>query len=151
MARKARLRHPTLGVTLTLPWWPSEVSRDLTVRRFAELERASKRPLVVAGGLTSDSYSVSYTARNDALYRSVQSHVRLLARLAKHPDPVMLRLADSDRGLWHIESASVIELEWAPNGDPSVVDVSLTLKRAGDATIKVGPVKRRRNKKPKKR
>jgi hypothetical protein len=40
------------------------------------------------------------------------------------------------------KSPSVTILEFAENGRPSVIDVSLTLRRASDAEVNVGLIKR---------
>lgn len=145
---RVRLVHDGLMTTLVLPFWPSDVSRDLPVRTWTELERANLRPLTVPGGLTNPTMSIGYTARNEDLYESIALHVSALADMAKHPGPVRLMMGRDDRDLWHLESVAVTEIEWNPDGKPSVVDITLSLRRATDVTVNVGLIKRRRNQKP---
>lgn len=142
MAGKARLRCTDPKVTVTLPWWPSDVSRTLSVRTVNELERPDKTPLAVPSSLTLDDYSIGYTARAVDFRESVADHIADLERLAALKRPAQLILADQTMGLYQIESASLTILEFAESGQPSVVDVQLTLKRASDAEINVGIVKR---------
>lgn len=142
MAGRARLRCVALDITLTLPWWPTDVSRTLSYRNVSELERADKRALAVPTSLTADDYSIGYTLRQVDYRASVADHVADLERIARSKAPVQLLLADQAEGLFRIESPSLTILDFAANGQPSVVDVSLTLKRASDATVRVGLVKR---------
>ena len=142
MAGKARLRCAALDVTLTLPWWPTDVSRTLSARNVSELERPNKRPLAVPTSLTTDDYSIGYTAREKDFRDHVGAHINDLEKIARTKSPVQLLLADQAEGLFRLEAPSVTILEWAATGKPSVVDVSLTLKRASDATVNVGLVKR---------
>jgi phage protein U len=51
-------------------------------------------------------------------------------------------LGRNAEGMFRLESPSVTILEFADNGKPSVVDVSLTLRRASDAEVNVGLIKR---------
>ena len=56
---------------------------------------------------------------------------------------MQLLLGDNAEGLFRVEAPTLTILEWDGNTDrPSVVDVSLTLKRASDAEVNVGLVKR---------
>lgn len=142
MAGQAQLRCVPLKIYLDLPWWPTDVARTLSVRNVSELERADKRPLSVPTSLTPDDYSIGYTLRHSDYRTPVAGHLNDLETIARSKTPVQLLLADQTEGLFRIESASVTVLEFATNGKPSVADVSLTLKRASDAQVKVGLIKR---------
>lgn len=142
MATKARLRCVPLGITLELPWWPTEVSRTLSVRTVNDLERPDAVALSVPSGLTADDYSIGYLLREEDRTVSVAPHIRDLERLAASKKPVQLLLADQSMGLYRVESASVVPVEFTPKGNPSVADVSIVLKRASDAVVNVGLVKR---------
>ena len=102
--------------------------------------RADKRPLAVPTSLTADDYSIGYAALGLPGVGG-GSHQRPRG-VVPVKQPVQLLLADQTEGMFRIESASLTVLEFADNGKPSVVDVSLTLKRASDATVRVGLVKR---------
>jgi hypothetical protein len=142
MAGKARLRCVALNITLELPWWPTEITRSLSVRTVGELDRPDALPLAVPSGLTPDDYSVGYMLRQDDWREPVGAHIRDLERIAASKKPVQLLLADQSEGLFRVESATVTALEFAESGQVSVADVSLTLKRASDAVVNVGLVKR---------
>lgn len=142
MAGQAQLRCVPLRIYLDLPWWPTDVARTLSVRNVSELERADKRPIAVPTSLTADDYSIGYTLRHKDYRASVAGHINDLEELSRSKQPVQLLLADQTEGMFRIESAALTVLEFTDSGKPSVVDVSLTLKRASDATVRVGLVKR---------
>lgn len=142
MAGRARLRCAALDITLIMPWWPTDVSRTLSSRNVSELERADKRALAVPTSLTADDYSIGYTLREKDYRESVADHIADLEKIARSKSPVQLLLADQSEGLFRIEAPALTILEFADSGQPSVVDVSLTLKRASDATVNVGLIKR---------
>ncbi len=142
MAGKARLRCVPLNITLIMPWWPTEITRSLSVRTVADLDRPDALPLSVPSGLTPDDYSVGYLLRQDDWRESVASHIADLERIAASKKPVQLLLADQSEGLFRVDAATVTALEFAKSGQVSVADVSLTLKRASDAVVNVGLVKR---------
>ena len=143
MAGKARLRCPGLGgLTVELPWWPTDVSRTLSTRTVNDLERPDRLPLSVPSALVPDDYSIGYTARQRDWRDPIADHIADLEKIAKTKNPVQLILADQTMGLYRVDSASLTILEFAENGQPSVADVQLTLKRASDAVVNVGLVKR---------
>ncbi|MBK8640620.1 MAG: hypothetical protein IPN92_20995 [Chromatiaceae bacterium] len=149
MAGQAQLRCAALNIVLILPWWPTDVSRTLSARNVSELERADKRALAVPTTLTADDYSLGYTLRTtrhrDASFGgiNVTEHIADLERVSRSKAPVQLLLGDNAEGLFRVEAPTLTILEWDGNTDrPSVVDVSLTLKRASDAEVNVGLVKR---------
>ena len=149
MAGRTRLRCVQLNLTLFLPWWPTDVSRNLSSRNTSELERPDKRALSIPTSLSADDYSIGYTVRTkryrDASYDgiSVTEHIRDLETLSKSKFPVQLIFGDHTEGLFRIESPAITILEWDENTDrPSVVDVQLTLRRASDAEVNVGLIKR---------
>ena len=146
---KARLVCVPLKITVVLEWWPTDVSRTLSSRNVSELERPDKRALMVPTSLTSDDYSIGYTMRTTNHRRAnhdgidVSQHLRDLETLSKSKYPVQLIFGDNTEGLFRIESPAITVLEWDENTDrPSVVDVQLTLRRASDAEVNVGLIKR---------
>lgn len=142
MAGKARLRCVALDLVVEMPWWPTDVARNLSVRNVNELDRPDRRALAVPSGLTADDYSIGYTVRQVDFREPIAAHIADLEKIARTKSPVQLLLADQTEGLFRVESAAVTVLQWATNGKPSVADVQLTLKRASDATVRVGLVKR---------
>lgn len=135
----ARLVSATLGV-LALPWWPETVTRTPGRRTWAETARPGRAPLLLADEATLAEYQLSYLVRGLDLRGSVAAHVDLLERMAASEVPVSLLLGDTDRGLFHLTELSVVEVQHAASGEPSVVDVSVSLRQASEATVAVGPV-----------
>lgn len=133
-----------------LNWWPTEITRSGIGRSWTEIERPGRRPLLLTPGLLLDGYDIGYLHREQDLSQSVADHVNDLETIAKAKEPVELTMAGNVRGLFHITDLSIVEVEHTTGGQPAAVDVSLTLRRASDATLKVGPVPRRRNQVPKK-
>ena len=72
----------------------------------------------------------------------VGEHINDLEAIAKSKHPVQLLLGRNVEGLFRIESPSITILEWTKDGRPSVIDVQLTLRRASDAEVNVGLIKR---------
>lgn len=145
---RAVLRCVPLKITLILPWWPSDVSRTLSSRNVSELERPDRRALVIPTTLTGDDYAIGYTLRTTNFRRAndgtidITTHLADLETVARSKYPVQLLFANNVEGLFRVEAPSLTILEWTEGGRPSVVDVSLTLKRASDAEVNVGLVKR---------
>lgn len=134
--------------TLRLPWWPASITRNGLSRSWTEVERPGRTPLLLAAGRILDEYEISYVARDADLAVSVADHVALLTVIARSKTPTQLTLAGDARGLFHVTNLSVVEIDHTAGGRPANVDVSLTLKRASDATVNVGPVPRKRHKRP---
>lgn len=149
MAGQAVLRCAALEIDVVLPWWPTDVSRSLAYRNVTELERPDKRALAIPSTITTDDYSVGYTVRTADYQQatldgiSVTKHINDLEKIARTKYPVQLILGEQVEGLFRIESPLITILHWDVDTDrPSVVDVTLTLKRASDAEVNVGLIKR---------
>ena len=142
MAERARLRCTNPKVTLRLPWWPTDVGMTLGGWNRSELERPGKTSLSLPSSRVSDEVTMGFTLRNVDHRESVADLLEELRRLTRAKNPSQLLLGDADYGLFTIEPPQVTILEWADEGTPSVVDVSMTLKRASDATINVGLARR---------
>lgn len=134
--------------TVQLNWWPTEVTRSGIARSWTEIERPGRRPLMLSPGMMLDEYAVGYIHRDLDLSQSVADHVDGLTLIARSKTPVELTMAGTARGLFHVTDLSFVEVEHTTAGKPASVDVSMTLKRASDATVKVGPIPRKRNKIP---
>lgn len=131
--------------TVRLNWWPTEISRSGLSRSWTEVERPGRRPLLLSPGLLLDEYAVGYLHRERDLSQPVADHVDALTSIARSKTPVELTMAKMARGLFHVTDLSLVEVDHATTGKPASVDVSLTLKRASDATVNVGPIPRKRN------
>lgn len=136
--------------TVLLPWWPEEVERSNLGRTWEEITRTGRQPLLLSSGKNLQEYNLGFTLRSADMGESMADNVAAIEAMANSQVPISLVMASTVRGLFHITSLSVVETEHNGLGHPSVVDVSMTLKEASDAVVIVGPVARKRNKKPNK-
>lgn len=150
MARGVLLRQGDRLVWL--PVWPSDVSMNLRGWATTDLDRPGRSPLTVQTGQVPDDIQMGYTARavdvaalqtgGPVDFRaSVQRHLDDLQALSVSRKPCQVVMRDRVLGLFRMEPPSVTVTDWAADGSPSVADVSLTLKRASDASVNVGLVK----------
>ena len=142
MADRVVIRCTSLGLRLRLPVWPTDSTHTPSGLVVASLDRDGRAPLDVVTARTTAERSLGFTLRNEDYYATVQPLIAELERLVLAEAPVQLLMGDFDTGLWRLEAPQITELARADDGTPSVVDVSLVLKRASDAIVKVGPVKR---------
>ena len=138
----ASLRCAAIGVTLDLPYWPTDVTRTPSARQVQELERPGRVTLAIPAGLTTEDVTLGFTLRQSDWRQSVAGWVSSLERLAATKKPVQVVLGERVLGLFRLDPPTITEQMHAANGDPSVVDVSLVLKRASDAMINVGLARR---------
>lgn len=138
--RSAALVHPNIG-TVTLPWWPDDIENTDLARTYAEFSRPGLPPLLTPEARPLDTYNLSFALMpQDYSEGNVVEVVDGLKRMADATKPVSLVLARSSRGLFHITGLSITERDHTARGNPRWADVSMTLKRASDYTVKVGPV-----------
>jgi hypothetical protein len=131
------------GPTLELPWWPDEVESSGLAAGWAETARPGRSPLLTRAAEPLPSLRISFTVSGTTLADSAVGWVDAVRELAKAKPVVQLLLGRSDRGVFRVVDATVLEKEWAGNGDPSVADVTMELRSASDATVPVGPVPKR--------
>ena len=136
--------------TVRLPWWPTEVTRSSLGRTWDEVERPGRKPLLVPGSRRLDEFAINFTASADALEVPMKDWIDALEAIAGTTIPVTLVMAATTRGLFQVSDLSLVEVQHGRAGVPRILDASMTLKRASDATVKVGIIPRRRNKKGKK-
>lgn len=143
--RQAALVHPAVG-TVFLPWWPDDIEQADLARVYSEFARPGRSPLLTPEARPLDTYNLSFTLMGEVTNgvgtygQSVGPVVEALRLMADKPKPVSLVLAKSSRGLFHITGLSIAERDHTARGNPRWADVSMTLKRASDYTVKVGPV-----------
>ena len=142
MAGEVVLRCAALDVSLILPWWPAEVSGTYSGWNVNTLDRPGRTPLEVPSSRTVEEMALGFTLRKQDYTESISGRLTQLRRIAAQNAPVQLLMGDRDTGLWRMEPPTITELAWAADGSPSVADVDLVLKRASDAIVKVGPIKR---------
>ena len=140
-SRRAVLVHPDYG-TLPLKWWPTDIERGAMGRVYTEFERPGRDPLLLSTGGQLDTYDVGFSVRENGDGLTVAQWLDVLRDMAGSPKPVTLVMAATVRGLFHITALTITELEHTDAGRPSAADVSMTLTRASDYTVKVGPVRK---------
>lgn len=141
-SQQARLICPSIG-TLTLPWWPEEIENTGWAAGWAETERPGRAPLLTRSSDPLPSLRIPFTLRGNTPDTSVQDELDIVRALAAAKPVVQLMLGQADRGQWRIIEAANTETDWAANGEPSVVDVILQMRAASDASIPVGPIRKK--------
>lgn len=136
------IRSVAKEITLILPVMPQDSSEVMPGWTTASLDRPGDVPLEVPTAKTIGERSLGFTLRNEDFRQSVAPMLATLRKIAAQSSPVQYVREQEDTGLWRIEAPQVTELEFAADGTPSVVDVSLVLKRATSAQINVGPAKK---------
>lgn len=126
--------------TLTLPWWPDDMAEAKVGASWTQLERPGRTPLLMYAGKQLRERTISYTARHRDFDAPVQHHLSRLADIAGSQVPVTLMLAATDAGQWHITDLSWTVVNHAADGQVAVAEVSMTLTRASEGGVKVGPV-----------
>lgn len=136
--------------TVQLPWWPEEVERANLGRTWEEITRTGRQPLLLSSGKNLQEYNLGFTLRAKEMGVSMADNIAAIEAMADSQIPISLVMASTVRGLFHITALGIVETEHNFAGHPTVVDVTMTLKEASDAVVIVGPVPRKRNKKPNK-
>lgn len=140
--QQARLVCAGVG-TLVLPWWPDEVDHSGFAAGYAETERPGRSVLLTRSSDPLPSLRIPFTLQSGSRLESMQPWLDAVRILAAAKPVVQLFLGASDRGVYRVVEAGATEMDWAPNGEPSVVDVVLQLRAASDAAIPVGPIKKK--------
>lgn len=139
---KVVIRCPALLLALELPVWPDDDSNTLPAWNRTSLERPGRRAVDVPSTRTTEERSLGFTLRNEDYRQSVAPMLETLRKMSNSQYPVQLLMGQTGTGLWSMDAPQVTNVNYAADGTPSVVDVSVVLKRASDAVVKVGPVKR---------
>lgn len=136
------LRCASADTTLMLPVWPDESTETLAGWTSSTLDRPGREPLEVPTYQTLAERTLGFTLRREDYAESIRDLLQALRAISKAKTPVQLVFEQRDTGLWCMNPPTITELAWADDGSPSVADVSVTLRRATEATVNVGPIKR---------
>ena len=140
------LRCAAADTTLMLPVWPTDSTETMPGWTYSTLDRPGREPLEVPTYETLAERSLGFTLRRDDYAASITGLLVKLRTISKAKTPVQLVFDGGngarDTGLWRMDPPLVTEMEYADDGSPSVADVSVVLRRATEATVNVGPVKR---------
>ena len=149
MAGECVLRCTKPARSLTLPWWPTDLAQVMGGWQFAEQERPGDTPLSLPASRTAAEVTMGFTLRQPEYRASIAGLLADLEALSRSKTPSTLMMGAASWGLFRLDPPQVTVVEWADDGTdaPSVVDVSLVLRRASDATINTGPVKRKKKRK----
>lgn len=144
-AAKKAVRIQARGVgTVRLPWWPDEIRQDRLAPVWEPQERPGRTPVLLRRGLNLPEIRVGgvVSTRDASRPGDVGALLAKLTRAAGVRAPVTLRIATRS-GRYRITDMSFTELDWAANGQPREAEVSIVFARASDASIPVGPVRKR--------
>ena len=146
-ARQARLIGN--GTTVVLPWWPDEITHAQLADAWVEQPRPGRDPLLLRESTTLAELNIGFILANRSRVfvddaADIDATLTALRTIASGISPVQLMLASRDTGRWRVTSFDITELDHTPLGLPLKADVTLTLKRAQDASAPVGPVPARK-------
>lgn len=127
------------AITAVLPWWPDEIAWSAFAQSWSEQNRPGRLPLLVKEAWTLPEVAIGFIA-SDRPSGSTASLLGSLQQIAASDTPVQLMLASRELGRWRMTDLSYTELEHAVSGEPTRAEVSLTLKRAMDASAPIGPL-----------
>jgi hypothetical protein len=141
----AAVRIQAKGVgTIRLPWWPEEIRQDRLAPVWETQDRPGREPVLLRRGLSIPEVRIGgiVGTRDGGLTGNVGPLLAKLEKAANVSTPVILRIATRS-GRYRITDLSITELDWANNGQPREAEVSIVLTGASNASIPVGPVKKR--------
>lgn len=139
--RSMRIYTPSVGVT-HLPWIPTEIAVSNLAAAWEEGNRPGRTPVLRRTGLNLPKTRLAFTVTNGG-----GSIAQTLAELAAHAaaaDSSSLLFAAANRGVQHITELSATETDWDQYGNPVKATVDMTLTAASDASVPIGPVKKKR-------
>jgi phage protein U len=126
-------------VSATLPWWPDEISWNALAQEWSEQKRPGRAPMLVKEAQTLPELAIGFIA-SDRPSGTADTLLTALRSMAASATPVQLMLASRELGRWRVTDLAYTELEHAVSGVPIRAEVSLTLKRAMDASAPIGPL-----------
>jgi len=134
------------GLSVTLPWWPTDIGWDSLASNWTEQNRPGRDPLLLRESQTLPEITIGCIVANaDSTYvgdgGSVLTTLSAIDSMAIGDEAVQLILASRATGRWRITNFSFTELEHDTAGNPTRAEVALTLKRAEDVAAPIGPVK----------
>lgn len=140
------------AIVLDLPWWPDLESGSGEPANWNEIERPGRTPLLVrqSEGLAERRVSMIVANRSrdgkhaTSVDASCMPTLTKLSQIVNHLQPVSLIMGGRNTGKWRVIDYSYNALTWTASGDISSAEVSLTFKTASDATVPVGPIKKRK-------
>lgn len=147
-ARQIKLTTDRIG-SIVLPWWPDEIAWANMTATYAEQERPGRAPLLLRQGVGLEELRIGTVIRpadvegagsTGVAVSQILDTLRLMSRAVA---PCTASIAGRS-GSYRITDLGIVELEWGADGHPIVAEVSMTLVRASDAAVPVGPIKRPR-------
>lgn len=141
---RARLICGSLSVSLR--WWPDEISWSALANSWTELQRPGNWPLLVNDARALPEISIGFIASNkDTSYigdgGSILPMLDSIDEMTNSSKPVQLMLGTRDAGRFRIIDFNFTELDHNTDGQPVRAEISLVIKQAQDAAAPIGPVK----------
>lgn len=152
--RQVRISAGAMG-TVVLPWWPDDIAWSGMSNTYEEQERPSRTPLLLRSGAGLEEMRIGVVVRPSDLAGSgdvgsyaggigaagVANMLDALRQMSRARQPVTVHIAGRS-GRYRMTDLGITEIEWAPSGNPLVAEVSITFKRASEAAVPVGPIRR---------
>lgn len=146
-SKQVRLSAPSVG-TVVLPWWPDEVATSNIAAVYEEQQRPGRTPLLLRSGSSLHEVRIGCivsVSNPEVTDDNVANVLDGLATLATVASPVSVKMA-SRTAQYRITDLGITELDWDETGAPIAAEVSLTLVTASDASVPVGPIKKKPSK-----
>lgn len=135
------------SVVVTLPWWPSSISRGGLSPTWTQLPRAGKVPLLVRDTLNLPTVTLDFLVTAPGERQRINPDISawpvmkpLLAFAAKGTIVYLVLGEAGYKVPWRITDITYDEDDWSLSGTVSRALVSMTLTRASDASMPRGPV-----------
>lgn len=141
-----RLPHPPMefigdgGLRFSVPFAPLPVEHGARARKWEEVERSGRTPLLTAGGLPLPTQSFTLTLARPDHQQPVEDYINNLVRAAESTQRFGVSYGPLERGLWRITDLRVTVTGRQHGTNLATrATAQLTLTGAGPS-LRVGPV-----------
>lgn len=131
------------GITLDLPWWPTESEVSALTPGYTDTDRPGRTPLGTRSSEPLPTRRLTFTVSGRDYTESAERWLSQVEAIAKAKPLVRLVLGARDLGVWQVRDAGYTEVDWTDTGDASEAEVTIELRRAAGPVDPVGPIKRR--------
>jgi nucleoid-associated protein YgaU len=143
-ARRMSLLTESGGLVLSVDVAPRKIEFGGLAHNWAEAERSGTTPLLLHSGTPLETMTFEFlvTDKLDMLAPQGATLTRL-REIARTGERVLVRYSSAEAGLWRIVEASYSSDLREPDGNEVTrATASVSLKRASDAAVALGPVMR---------
>lgn len=127
---------------LSVPFAPREIEYGNLEADWATADRPADQPLLLLKQRRLETISFSFLLSDRyVLHASQRTPIEALKALAKSSERILVRYGPQEAGLWRITEAGMTsQLRDPTTHEITRARVSLTLTRASDAAVAIGPV-----------